>query len=390
MVFECNIGTDCTPDSQSDRDRLDEIADNIIETSGRYLLKGDSLSEELEDLGWQRLGRGAGRVTFVVPNQEQSGPRSNPLEEADCVVKFAQNESPGQAGGTTQVREEVSAFQRLDPELTTVQNGRMPPFMPISDWDEDDWKWVTMPRAEKPGGVNYAETAGELRQKIDGMGWTCDDIRGDNVAFCGGEPIIIDYGIGCEPKESPGQANVLTDLEHELEDLGCRQIEVLSGRDTATIEFLPPVGYGGPEPVDTASKIDVRVSGDDQGFTYGVFYFGAWGDEDPTPEETAIRDMGREWETDVRQLGGPVDFSVFASHLTPEDGWGDQEIEIEAEAHGVPMPPPEFAQAYGLLLSSVAELAVNVPRPSPEATEQAVRGTVTRAIIRQAGGDPDA
>lgn len=124
--------------------------------------------------GFEKVGSGVGRDIFAVPDEYVTGDR-------DCIVKFARN-----LVGCHESQREVRSWQRVSDEARRY-------LVPVLDHDVG---WVLMPRAQEEDLSSHEIQ--ELLASFTDTGWACDDTNeAHNLGRLDGDPVIIDYGMGC-------------------------------------------------------------------------------------------------------------------------------------------------------------------------------------------------
>lgn len=227
---------------------LDEFRDEVEEIAAAFW-RGDDITAEhmAEQLGWEKIGGGAGRVVYRVAPNLQEGPTLWATHEQPCVIKFA---IPGHRyDGLLQNREEINQFQRFPKEMTTGEetDEGVPIVVPIRDWDQDESRWISMPEAQVGGSIE------QLRKRLALVGWTCEDVHLDNVSEMHGVSVLHDYGLDCEEKGTPeGIAHQVADWLDALTSV--RAITVVEQERRWVIAFTVDdwVLETAPSPKDSA------------------------------------------------------------------------------------------------------------------------------------------
>lgn len=273
------------------------------------------------EFGWEFLGGGAGRRAFLVTQEHQEGPVENATEGAPCVVKFA---TPGHHyDGRTQNQDEVTQFQRFPSELTEPESDD-PLFVPVKDWDEDRFLWLSMPLADGDKGQPY-----EVKHRLAHNGWKCADIKRDNVGELHGQGVILDYGLDCETRPTPTE--MLDEVQSELDRLGCfdfrqEQEEDIYGSPVYRLYFSTPAGLLDLPPTTKESSVLIDKN-DVNSFD---FYFGAY------PEDRA--ELVIEAFTEVENTNIPsLDFAAEQVVDGFHDDWFKLEppqYKLEADGRG--------------------------------------------------------
>lgn len=123
--------------------------------------------------GFEKVGSGVGRDIFGVPDEFVTGDR-------DCIIKVARN-----LVGCHESLREVRSWERVGEDAQQY-------LLPVL---EHDVGWLLMPRAE--GDLTSHEIQ-QLLAAFTDTGWSCDDTNeAHNLGKFDGEPVIIDYGMGC-------------------------------------------------------------------------------------------------------------------------------------------------------------------------------------------------
>ena len=129
----------------------------------------DHLSWARSEHGMRKIGEGRDRITFTAGTAAPS----------NCVVKVSKSD------GTRQNAEEVELWKQLG-------DGARQHVAPIVEWS-GDYRWVVQRRADQGAPPGASKTVAE---RLHQAGWTCSDIRPDNVGMLGGEPVLMDLGVG--------------------------------------------------------------------------------------------------------------------------------------------------------------------------------------------------
>lgn len=268
------------------RERLNELARKMY-SDDRGAQR--EVTEDLRELGWVRLGSGISRRAFRVPSDLQDGPTDTVTRQVPCVVKLAKP-GIGLSDGQDQNRDEIHNFKTIPDDLLFPEEG-VPLFVPLSDWDRDDYLWMSLPEATN--GDPAIGSTKEVKDKLKRVGWWCDDLHDRNVAEMHGESVIIDYGADDCYETTPSWESA-DDLGDLLQDwAGARSIVVdVISAGSAVVQFLPPVGLNTDEPVKSTSVIEVRkrTGRRDPIVPSMDLYFGSWDatvDRDPTIEEAS-------------------------------------------------------------------------------------------------------
>lgn len=123
--------------------------------------------------GFEKLGSGVGRDVYAVPREFVTGDRA-------CIVKVARN-----LEGCHETRREVDSWHRVSDDAREY-------LLPVL---ESELGWVLMPRAERDLASHEIQ---RLLADFHATGWACDDSNeAHNLGKLDGDPVIIDYGMGC-------------------------------------------------------------------------------------------------------------------------------------------------------------------------------------------------
>ena len=126
--------------------------------------------------GLEMVGAGVGRDIFAVDEAYHTG-------EMNCILKVPKN-----LVGAFECRREIQTWRgtkEIRPFLTPVLDHGM--------------GWILMPKAEQE--LNTQEI-NDLLSELGETGWSCDDANeAHNLGKIDGEPVIIDYGMGCHHVE---------------------------------------------------------------------------------------------------------------------------------------------------------------------------------------------
>lgn len=126
--------------------------------------------------GLEFVGAGVGRDIFDVPEEHHTA-------DFDCILKIPKN-----LVGAFECRREIQTWrdvEELRPFLTPVLDHGM--------------GWILMPEVEQELDT---QEINDLLSELGETGWGCDDANeAHNLGKLDGEPVIIDYGMGCHHVE---------------------------------------------------------------------------------------------------------------------------------------------------------------------------------------------
>lgn len=357
--------TDCTVKAESLED-VERIARLIFQDE---VSEGSSLAR---DLGWEVVGQGLGRVVYRVNPEDQEGPRESPTEQAPCVIKFAR--SAGMRGGQGQNRKEIHQFQALPRNLTEPDQGN-PVFVPVKDWDEDNDLWLSMPEVNPEGGSTE-----EVLKRIDEAGWSCDDIKPDNVGWMHNTSVLLDYGFDCRP--SPPTMDLATEMAEKLERAGAEAITVIETRHGALIEFLT-VHDLEVEPVETESSVVVDVR---TGINFMELAFGQWDTRIPygvRPDQLSLEAASEKVAEEIEDAW----LGVFVDVNTNQQGNDiDVIFELTIEpVEGEIMPPEIAIDLYNDVVDHVEEVMPDHELPPTEEIERRISEAVDNQVQERTG-----
>ncbi len=142
--------------------------DKFEEAMNKY---DDVLTWARTEHGMQKIGEGRDRMTFTGGSVVAG--------EKSVVIKISRSD------GMMQNRDEIEIWQQLDDSAREH-------VAPIITW-ADDYSWIIQRRASQGAPPGASKTVAE---RLDEAGWTCSDIRPDNVGLIDGEPVLMDLGIG--------------------------------------------------------------------------------------------------------------------------------------------------------------------------------------------------
>lgn len=163
------------------RSRVEELVDTIEDYHFNYdqsleeeeaLEVAEQYTEKLNQAkkdGLYEIGEGRHRITFES--------RSAGIIPDGCVLKISK------VGGTEQNREAIEIWESMDEEARAC-------VAPLVDW-ADDYRWIVQRQAS-----HTAYGSEEVREKLKEAGWTCSDIRAENIGELDGEKVLIDLGVG--------------------------------------------------------------------------------------------------------------------------------------------------------------------------------------------------
>ena len=125
-------------------------------------------SAEMRSVAGLRLGAGIDRTGYALDN--------------DLVLKVSNGRHGEHEANRIEVARWLSAPANIKPYLC-----------PIVDWDETNFEWIIMKRAEGFGTVTRNEFPADVRSK-------CGDLHSGNIARLNGRPVITDYVGGAAGK----------------------------------------------------------------------------------------------------------------------------------------------------------------------------------------------
>lgn len=135
----------------------------------------------IERRGFDRLGVGAGRVVFRVP-------------ESECVVKVARYGETEADDGRRQNQNEVRTWEQADTDLNLA---------PVCDADRDAWSYIVMPKYDLLADV-LADDLDQRERLVDSLQTQLLDadvfvklldVREENIGVEGDEVVLFDYGL---------------------------------------------------------------------------------------------------------------------------------------------------------------------------------------------------
>jgi len=123
---------------------------------------------EARSRGMTKLGEGESRVVFSAGS----------VVAADAVVKVSLTD------GTRQNQTEVELWKSFDSEMRSC-------VAPLLEWESGQTRWVVQRQASN---ANPSQTS-VVREKIHDAGWTCTDLRTENIGIVDGEPVLRDFAL---------------------------------------------------------------------------------------------------------------------------------------------------------------------------------------------------
>jgi len=122
-----------------------------------------------------KIGEGRDRITFTSGKVVSS--------KKDVVIKISKN------NGYNQNEEEIELYKMLKKDIPKKIDKYV---APILEYD-NRYKWIIQQQSKQgsPPGASK-----QVIEKLENIGWTCSDIRPDNVGMIKNEPVLIDLGIG--------------------------------------------------------------------------------------------------------------------------------------------------------------------------------------------------
>lgn len=156
------------------RDALAEVAYCFEEVSYGGDFHDDAECRAIAGVhGFEKLGSGVGRDVYAVPDEFVAGDRR-------CIVKVARN-----LVGCHETRREADSWHRVSDDAREY-------LLPVL---ETELGWVLMPHAETGLATHEIQ---HLLADFHATGWACNDTNeAHNLGRLDGDPIIIDYGMGC-------------------------------------------------------------------------------------------------------------------------------------------------------------------------------------------------
>ncbi len=127
------------------------------------------------EYGMKPIGEGRDRITFTSGNVVSS--------DSNVVIKMSKSD------GTQQNEEEVRIYEKLKEDV----GKDIDKYVALIPKYDKNYRWIIQKRASQgsPPGASK-----ELREKFKKIGWSCSDIRPDNVGIINDEIVLIDLGIG--------------------------------------------------------------------------------------------------------------------------------------------------------------------------------------------------
>lgn len=126
--------------------------------------------------GLEFIGAGVGHDIYAMDEEYHTG-------DMECILKVPKN-----LVGAFECRREIQTRRDIEEPR---------PFL-APEFD-NGMAWILMPKAERE--LNTQEI-NDLLSELGETGWGCDDANEAlNLGKIGGEPVIIDYGIGCRHVE---------------------------------------------------------------------------------------------------------------------------------------------------------------------------------------------
>jgi hypothetical protein len=123
------------------------------------------------ECGMQKIGKGRDRIAFTSGNIVNC--------EQNVIIKISLSD------GTNQNREEIEMWKNIDKEVEKYVAS-------IIEYDKN-YKWIIQQRADQGSPPGASKT---LRNNLSDIGWSCSDIRPDNIGMINDKPVLIDLGIG--------------------------------------------------------------------------------------------------------------------------------------------------------------------------------------------------
>lgn len=264
----------------------DEYRETVDEIAELFWSGNEAAAHEMcLDLGWERLGKGVGRVAY-----RTSSPDDDDVDvqrEHPCVTKFAIQHA--KFDGQWQNRVEIQQYDAFPDPLKTATVDNIPLIVPLRDYQRGKYLWITQPEVDPTGG-----NAGVVEAELGEYGWFCPDIHSGNVGEMHGESVLLDYGVRCDHREPPGA--VAEYIAGKLEDFGCQAVAVEDIGGVYEISFLPPewVIDTGPPVVESRIPVDERSE-----TTAMEIAFGGYPADEYDRLEDAIEGAARKTQGDI-------------------------------------------------------------------------------------------
>jgi len=135
----------------------------------------DVLSFAENKCGMREIGKGRDRIVFTSGNVVSC--------KQDVVIKISLSD------GTMQNLEEIEMWNHIEEDVKEHVAS-------VIDWDEN-YKWIIQQQADQGSPPGASKT---LLENLSNIGWTCSDIRPDNVGMIDNKPVLIDLGLGLRKK----------------------------------------------------------------------------------------------------------------------------------------------------------------------------------------------
>ena len=183
--------------TEEGREIANEVEYCYVEMSygGEYETR-DQCQAVAKSRGLEMKGAGVGRDIYEIDSELHTG-------DFQCILKIAKN-----LVGAFESRREIQTWrdvEELRPFLTPVLDHGM--------------GWILMPRAEQDLTTHEIN---DLLSELGETGWGCDDANeAHNLGKIDGEPVIVDYGMGChrvDRHREPGEETQEAEAGAETED----------------------------------------------------------------------------------------------------------------------------------------------------------------------------
>ncbi len=135
----------------------------------------DILNYAQNEYGMYKIGEGRDRITFTSGKVVSC--------KKDVVIKMSKN------SGHNQNEEEIELYNMLEKDISEDINKYVAPILK----SDTKCRWIIQQQAKQgsPPGASK-----QVIEKLENIGWTCSDIRPDNIGMIKNEPVLIDLGLG--------------------------------------------------------------------------------------------------------------------------------------------------------------------------------------------------
>lgn len=194
------MNADCTV-TEAGEQRLKRIGECFSNASNPDEL--EQCEVMAKDSGLDHIGQGVARTVYEADPEVAEG-----VDDGKCVVKFAKSRDLAHfdEGAAAHVPSRLADGQRQNKaevaDWLAVPKKARDEFVPIRDYDDEDYTWVTAPQVDPGGGKSDVQ---RVKERLSEADWHCKDIHENNIGKLETSEDeryrVIDYGLECMPAE---------------------------------------------------------------------------------------------------------------------------------------------------------------------------------------------